>query len=508
MKMTKEAMIKFKQMGVIDYSQNWLELFNQNLIDDLFAIMNGSSDNQRKVYQIEKLIKSYGFRIYATGTNICTFVNGAYPGVVFKIALDDNGIADNFNDPILCEMVNDILDYPRYNEVLAKHPSGIVSVHRFNVVIESQEIMDEYRLSILKALKKLASYFIIIDLSPTYFHLNYGIDRNGNWVFIDASDLYPLVDLKEPIRCKNPVGFNDKKQKMVRCGGRLKYNDDFSAVICTKCGRSVIPSEIKPQEKEGGKKTMVKTIMDGMTVEEREKLRKEELSYLLEQSEERMPDPPKKAPFVKDRVEVKSASTMATLPTKSNPQTIVVDNNGGNFVEDDEEDEEIIADPPMPQVDELQALKNLTATVFNNMRNGEEIDPEILEGLRSYGIVMPSNNEADNAEMAELVTSEDGTGSLNDDDDIFDEEDEEEDDEEDEPDTELSYEIETDAETGTKYLEINIIGNPEWVKHDAGLPVVVNVHVPGKWSSSATVLTKNGMSKILEDYIEDLIDSH
>ena len=235
---------------------------------------------------------------------------------------------------------------------------------------------------------------------------------------------------------------------------------------------------------------MVKTIMDGMTVEEREKLRKEELSYLLEQSEERMPDPPKKAPFVKDRVEVKSASTMATLPTKSNPQTIVVDNNGGNFVEDDEEDEEIIADPPMPQVDELQALKNLTATVFNNMRNGEEIDPEILEGLRSYGIVMPSNNEADN------------------DDDIFDEEDEEEDDEEDEPDTELSYTIETYAETGTKYLEINIVGNPEWVKSNAGLPVVVNIHVPGKWSGSATVLTKNGMSKILEDYIEDLIYSH
>ena len=84
------------------------------MIHDLYTIMRSCSDNQLKADYIEKELKYYGFEPVGLGTNIFTMSNPVYPGVVFKIALDDCGIADNFNDCILQDVV------PRYVKVFCK----------------------------------------------------------------------------------------------------------------------------------------------------------------------------------------------------------------------------------------------------------------------------------------------------------------------------------------------------------------------------------------------------
>lgn len=108
-KLLKTEVEKYKAIGVVDHSQNWLELFTPTVVSDLFTIMHSCSDNQRKAGYIRQELSYYGFEQVGLGTNIYTMSNPAYPGVVFKFALDDNGMADNFNDAILEQMVNEHL---------------------------------------------------------------------------------------------------------------------------------------------------------------------------------------------------------------------------------------------------------------------------------------------------------------------------------------------------------------------------------------------------------------
>ena len=264
--LTSEQKLKYRQIGFPDPSQNWLELFTDDVIHDLYTIMRSCSDNQLKADYIEKELKYYGFEPVGLGTNIFTMSNPVYPGVVFKIALDDCGIADNFNDCILQDVV------PRYVKVFARHPSSIVSVQQRGVLPTAQQMM-LIRPQILALLKELSKHFLIIDLSPSMF-LNYIIDRDGKFLIADGSDLYPLHQIKDKIRCKRLVGQHQKTGKLKYCGGSLHYNDDYSRLVCDKCGKEYIPSQFRPK-KEAIK--MQRFMFDGFTEEEREELEKQEI---------------------------------------------------------------------------------------------------------------------------------------------------------------------------------------------------------------------------------------
>lgn len=252
------------EIGTPDLSQNWLELFHGTVIDDLFTIMHSNSDNQLKSDYVEELLEPFGFTSKGggLGTNILVLTHSYYPGVVFKIALDENGIADNFNDCLLQDMV------PQYARVYARHPSGLVTVQERYFVMKP-EWMSLYRNDILHALRELSKDFLIADLTPSMV-LNYGIDRKGKFVFIDGSDLYPLkqIKAKDRLRCVAVIG-SDKNGELKRCRGKCKYNDDFSQMVCEKCGRTYIPIELRPRKEEYNMKNI---FSDGFTIDDREEL--------------------------------------------------------------------------------------------------------------------------------------------------------------------------------------------------------------------------------------------
>ena len=312
-KLTQQEYLMYEEIGMVDESQDWLELFTPARINDLFVIMESCSDNQLKAEAIQKELKGIGFETIGEGTNILTMANPLYPGVCFKIALDDCGLADNHNDSVLEEMVNSRLKKPRYNHVLAKHPSGMVTVQERKVPILDQDRMDEFRSSIIDTLTQLAADFLIVDLGPNDFHLNYGVERNGDWCFIDASDLYPLENLPAKIRCTRLVKYDEKAKKAIRCGGKLRYTSDFGRIFCPECKGTFLPSEIRPKDKED-KKTMRNAMLDGMTREEREKMRQTQMVRVGGKVREITIDVP----------EAKPADS--GLPTTDNPETVVVKN--------------------------------------------------------------------------------------------------------------------------------------------------------------------------------------
>lgn len=263
--------LEYKRFGKPDLTQNWLELFTPDVVDDLFTTLNFGSDNYKKADYVIAELSDYGFREVAEGTNIIVLDNPYYPGVVFKIALDSNGIADNFNDQVLQHEV------PRYAKVYARHSSGIVSVQERYVTM-TEERIKEFIPEIIDLLKKLSREYLVADLSPSRF-LNFGVARDGEFVIIDGSDLFPLSELTEKPRCKKSVGYNHQKKKVITCNGRMEYTADFLSMICGKCGREVNPLELRPKSKEGDS-GMANFMMDGLTPEERKELEKQEIETI------------------------------------------------------------------------------------------------------------------------------------------------------------------------------------------------------------------------------------
>lgn len=268
-RLTREQRDRYREIGEPDLTQNWLELFTDDVVSDLFTIMNSCSDNQKKADYVDKELRDYGFRYLAEGTNIVVLTNPVYPGVVFKIALDECGIADNFNDGVLYNVV------PRYGRIFARHPSAIVSVQQRYITMTSLQ-MSMYRPRILGLLKELSKHFLVADMSPDRF-LNYGIDRDGDFVIQDGSDLYPLHQIKGELRCKRITGQHQKSGEFKYCEGKLEYNDDFSMLVCKKCGREYNPLELRPR-KEAAKMQMI--MGDGLSGEARDKLEQQEIAAI------------------------------------------------------------------------------------------------------------------------------------------------------------------------------------------------------------------------------------
>ena len=340
--------------------------------------MHSCSDNQLKSDYIRKELAYYGFEPVGLGTNIYTMQNPAYPGVIFKFALDDNGLADNFNDTLLQDLVNDFLvnecgDKPRYTRVVARHPSAIVSVQERKVVVADQDRMDTFRGSILKTLQKLSMKFMIIDLSPSLYHLNYGIDRNGDWCFVDASDLYPLANIDKKVRCNKAIGWNDKKREVRRCGGRLRYNEDFSSIICENCGTEFLPLEIRPKDKEE-KGKMANSICDGISIKEREAMRKAEMREILGKTSRDIDDVDTDEIVEKtSRNHIKQSAVKNPLPTKQRPTTIFVTPATAN------EDEDADNDVEAPVVHESsEDMRKETSTSFSEYL-GYRAAPKVLD---------------------------------------------------------------------------------------------------------------------------------
>lgn len=253
---------EYKEMGEPDLTQNHLELFSDDIISDLHTILRSCSDNQKKARYIQKELKDLGFIPLGLGTNILTMYNPIYPGVVYKFALDDYGIADNINDSWLSDVI------PHYAKFIARDLTGVVSVQQRYVVVKNVERMNIIRGDVLKLLTRLSKQFLIVDLGIDNF-LNYGIDRNGDFVIVDGSDLYPLPNAKNVLRCKNPVGMKKHSHELKRCGGKLEYDKTFGKLICKECHNEYIPSELRPKKED---KDMLVFINDGLSDKERRQL--------------------------------------------------------------------------------------------------------------------------------------------------------------------------------------------------------------------------------------------
>lgn len=308
--LTPDQIKNYERFGEPDLSQDWLELFTPEMYDDIRTIMTSCSDNQQKAEYIEKEWSDLGFETVGLGTNILTMAHSYYPGVVFKVALDENGIADNFNDFQLSKCIG------KFNRVYSRDPAALISVQE-RLVLPTPYQMDMFMPEILSILSDLSKYFLIADLSPD-MRLNYGVTRDGEIKIIDGSDLYPLSQMKEfPPRCKRIVGEHKHTGEPKYCGNKLKYSKDFKYFICNECGAKYMTLEMRP------KKEVTKVLelyRDGYNAEEREAMANAELAAICHTNQ----------------YESKARSLNGYQEEEREPRTV--------FVDVDEDDDDIESD--------------------------------------------------------------------------------------------------------------------------------------------------------------------
>jgi hypothetical protein len=221
---------------------NYLDIVDDDIVKKLFSIMTKPITAHEKADKYAKFLKPYGFKEVGLGTNIIVFANKEFPKVVYKFALDSEGLDDNIIDEERAKRI------PRHVLFYGKHYTNLVSVQERVTEADEKDINKNLH-SILKLLKKLSKEYVIVDASPTECFKNYGINDEGEWRFIDISDWIPYEDTRGLV-CTN-IRVNKKKNTVDECGGDAVYIDNYHRLECTECGHIFNPINLRPVYKEG-----------------------------------------------------------------------------------------------------------------------------------------------------------------------------------------------------------------------------------------------------------------
>lgn len=359
-RLTYEEILDYKKIGIPDFRQNYLELFSSDVLEDLTTIMEWSSDNQLKSRKMIEYLSDFGFEDLGLGTNILTVTNPLYPGVVFKLALDYYGVADNINDEWLSETI------PHYAKFITRDLTGIVSVQQRYTVIKSLARLNTFREEILTLLNKLSKKYLVIDLGLNRF-LNYGVDRDGEFIIVDGSDLYPVSNAKTLMVCSRGVGYKGNSHKVKRCGGHLEYDEDFHELVCQKCGARCNPSELRPTKGDGDMAAMF--ITDGLSNNERFELEKEGILKILKR---------------------KNASNTPSLADEMRKYECPDD--------PDEDDDDFVDPADLDDVDDDENVEDIDELISKKIQSiakaeGEKFDADVTEAKNDKPTVDVSDTE-------------------------------------------------------------------------------------------------------------------
>lgn len=192
-------------------------------------------DNNDKAEMVKMFVPS-GFQELGTGTNRIAFL---YNNLVYKIALDRRGMVDN------CTEFRRSAELPMY---LAKtyESNLLINIAEYVTVIDQHEFSLNGD-TIRAVLQDMAEEYLFDDVG--YAQKNYcnwgsrlNPDGTADIVILDYGYLYPLM------------GENTAKLfSCPRCGGRLKWNSNYTEFQCQNtgsgsgrsCGARIPPTVIR-----------------------------------------------------------------------------------------------------------------------------------------------------------------------------------------------------------------------------------------------------------------------
>ena len=176
----------------------------------------------------------------ASGTNRVVYRFADDYSFVLKIAIDKVGCRDN---PM--EMVNQHLLKPFVTKCFDVTPCGTVGMFERVVPITYREEFLSIADDVFNLINNLIGKYVIDDIGEKYYQ-NYGIRNCFGPVLLDYPYVYELDGAK--LRCNTVDPITN-----LACLGEIDYDIGYNDLVCKKCGKRYIATDLKTVKNEDAK---------------------------------------------------------------------------------------------------------------------------------------------------------------------------------------------------------------------------------------------------------------
>lgn len=204
-----------------------------------------SSKPKEKYKMIDNILVPRGFKKMASGTNRVVYRYLNDYRVVLKVAIDKVGLSDNGN-----EYKNQQLLKPFVSKCFEVSPCGTVGLFERVVPITSREEFINLSDSIFDLINNIIGKYVLEDIGEKYY-MNYGLREGFGPVLLDYPYVFELDGRKLICNVQDPL---DPKGY---CGGEIDYDVGYDNLICTKCGKRYLATELKKPDETTGKPKII-----------------------------------------------------------------------------------------------------------------------------------------------------------------------------------------------------------------------------------------------------------
>lgn len=196
-----------------------------------------SSKPKEKYSMIDKILIPRGFKKMASGTNrvVYRFLNDYR--IVLKVAIDKVGLSDNGNEYRVQHLLK-----PFVTKCFEVSPCGTVGLFERVVPITSREEFVNISEDIFHLINNLIGKYVLEDIGEKYY-MNYGLREGFGPVLLDYPYVFELDGRKLICNVQDPLLPNGY------CGGEIDYDIGYNNLICTKCGKRYLATELKSEDK-------------------------------------------------------------------------------------------------------------------------------------------------------------------------------------------------------------------------------------------------------------------
>lgn len=205
-----------------------------------------SSKPKEKYAMIDKILVPRGFKKMASGTNRVTYRFLNDYSIVLKVAIDKVGLSDNGN-----EYRNQNLLKPFVTKCFEVSPCGTVGLFERVVPITSREEFENIADDVFDLINNLIGKYVLEDIGEK-FYMNYGLREGFGPVLLDYPYVFELDGRKLICNVVDPL------EPLGYCGGEIDYDLGYNDLVCKKCGKRYLATELKSDEKTDKPKIIVK----------------------------------------------------------------------------------------------------------------------------------------------------------------------------------------------------------------------------------------------------------
>ena len=216
-------------------SRTLFSMIPQDLDTYLYQIASNPRNSIKKKYElIDRAMSDYGFSKLARGTNRSVYRSLYADDIVVKVGVDKYGIQDARR-----EYYNQTKLKPFCTKTFEVSPTGTIGLfEKVKPIIYKDEFKSIAEDVFDLLVKHILGKYILADIGASFF-MNYGLRRGFGPVLLDYPYMYELDGAK--LHCTNQVQVGNQR---VRCDGLIDYDSTFDFLVCNKCGKKYLASDI------------------------------------------------------------------------------------------------------------------------------------------------------------------------------------------------------------------------------------------------------------------------